>query len=61
LRGYSDADWGSDQDESSSTLGYVFTLGWGAKSWCRKKQDSIALLTIEAEYVVCSLATQKIM
>jgi len=37
LRGYSDADWGGDLDESKSTSGYVFTLGGGAVSWCSKK------------------------
>ena len=37
LRGYSDADWGGDLDESRSTSGYVFTLGGGAISWCSKK------------------------
>jgi len=51
LRGYSDADWGGDLDESKSTSGYVFTLGGGAVSWCSKMQDCIALSTIEAEYV----------
>jgi len=57
LRGYTDADWGDDLDESRSTSGYVFTLGGGAISWCSKKQDCIALSTIEAEYVACCLAT----
>lgn len=30
LRGYTDADWGSDPDEIKSTSGYVFLLGGGA-------------------------------
>ena len=38
--------------------GYVFTLGGGAISWCSKKQDCIALSTMEVEYVACYLATQ---
>jgi len=59
LRGYTDADWGGDLDESRSTSGYVFTLGEGAISWCSKKQDCIALSTMEAEYVACCLATQE--
>ena len=61
MRGYSDADWGGDPYESRSTSGYVFTLGGGVISWCNKKQDCIALLTIETKYVVCSLATQEAM
>ena len=59
LRGYSDADWGGDLDESKSTSSYVFTLGGGAISWRGKKQDCIALSTMEAEYVACCLATQE--
>ena len=61
LRGYSDANWGGDPDESRSTSAYVFTLGGEATSWCSKKQDSIALLTMEVEYVACGLATQEAM
>jgi len=61
LRGYSDVDLGGDPNESKSTSGYVFTLGGGAISWCSKKQDCIALSTMEAEYVACSLATQEAM
>ena len=33
LEGYCDANWVSDNDEVSSTSGYVFTLGGGAISW----------------------------
>ena len=51
---------GGDLDESKSTSGYVFTLGGGAVSWCSKKQDCIALSTMEAEYVACCLAAQEV-
>jgi len=57
LRGYSNVDWGGDQDEFRSTSGYVFTLSGRAISWCSKKQDCIALSTMETEYIACSLAT----
>ena len=59
LRGYSDANWGGDPDESWSTSGYVSTLSGRAISWCNKKQDSIALSTMETEYVACSSVTQE--
>ncbi|XP_074301271.1 secreted RxLR effector protein 161-like [Silene latifolia] len=59
LKGYSDADWVGDLDESKSTLGYAFILDGGAISWCSKKQDCIALSTMEAEYVATSLAVQE--
>jgi len=61
LRGYLNTDWGGDPDESRSNSGYVLTLGGGAISWCNKRQDYIALSTMEAEYVVCSLAMQEAM
>ena len=59
LRGYSDVDWGGDPDESRSISGYVFTVSGGVISWCSKKQDSIALSTMEVEYIACSIATQE--
>jgi len=61
LRGYSDVDWGGNPNESKSTSGYVFTLGGAVISWCSKKQDYIALSTMEIEYVACNLATQEAM
>ncbi|XP_038695478.1 secreted RxLR effector protein 161-like [Tripterygium wilfordii] len=59
LTGFSDADWASDRDERKSTSGYVFILSGGAISWCSKKQSCIALSTMEAEYVACSVAVQE--
>ena len=59
LRGYSNADWGGDLDESKSTSRYVYTLGGGAVSWCSKKQDCIALSTMVAKYVACCLTAQE--
>ena len=37
LRGFPDADWGGDLEESKSTSGYVFTLSRGVVSWRSKK------------------------
>ena len=54
-----DADWGGDLDESRSTSRYVFTLDGEAISWCSKKQDRVALLTMEIEYVACFFATEE--
>ncbi|XP_042972976.1 uncharacterized protein LOC122304776 [Carya illinoinensis] len=60
LRGYSDADWGSDLDERKSTTGYVFLLNNGAITWSSKKQPCIVLSTMEAEYIACSAAVQEV-
>lgn len=60
LRGYSDADWGSDLDEHKSTTGYVFLLNKGAITWSSKKQPCIALSTMEEEYIAYSATVQEV-
>ena len=60
MKGYLDADWGGDLDKSRSTSGYVLTLSRGAISWCSKKQDFIALSTMEVEYVAYIVATEEV-
>eukprot|EP00253_Pinus_taeda_P019219 PITA_19219 len=37
-------------DDRNSTIGYVFSLGSGAVTWTSKKQQAVALSSIEAEY-----------
>lgn len=59
ISGYSDADWGSDQDDHRSGNGYVFKSNGGVISWCRKRQSTIALSLAEAEYMTLSFATQE--
>ena len=54
LQGYTDADWQGDLDDRKSTSGYLFTLAGGAISWSSKKQDLVALSSMEAEYIVAS-------
>jgi hypothetical protein len=54
--GYSDSDWGGDQDDRKSTAGYLFMLGNSPISWCSKKQGIVALSSCEAEYVAASFA-----
>ena len=59
LTGYSDADWAGDRDSRRSTSGNVFVLGNGAITWSSKRQNSVALSTVEAEYMALSQATQE--
>ena len=54
LYGYSDSDWGGNQDERKSTTRYVFYLGSTTFTWMSKKQSIVALSTCEAEYVASS-------
>ena len=48
LEGFCHAKWVIDNDELSSTSGYVFTLGASAISWKSSKQTCIAHSTMES-------------
>jgi hypothetical protein len=52
LIGYSDADWAGCKIDRKSTSGTCQFLGRSLVSWASKKQNSIALSTAEAEYIV---------
>jgi hypothetical protein len=51
LIGYSDADWGGCKIDRKSTSGTCQFLGRSLVSWASKKQNSVALSTVEAEYI----------
>ncbi len=57
--GYCDANWGGDLEDRKSTTGFVFMIGGGAISWSSKRQPTITLSTMEAEYMVNTQATKK--
>ena len=59
LKGYVDADWGSNPNGRKSQSGYTFFLCGGIISWASKKQPIIALSSTEAEYIAASLALQE--
>ena len=59
LHGFTDADFGGDLDDRKSTSGYVFLCGDTSISWCSKKQATVSLSTIEAEYKASTLAAQE--
>lgn len=48
---YTDADWGNCQDDRRSYSGNVILMADGAVSWDSRKQRSVALSSVEAEYV----------
>ena len=61
LYGYKDADWASSPTDCWSTSGFMFSLGSASIKWSSKKQPTIALSSIEAEYrgavvVACEVA-----
>ena len=47
VRGYVDASFDTDPDDSKSQTGYVFTLNGGAVSWCSSKQSVVADLRVK--------------
>jgi hypothetical protein len=52
LIGYSDANWTGCKIDRKSTSGTCQFLGRSLVSWASKKQNSVALSTIEAKYIV---------
>lgn len=54
-----DADYGGCKDTRRSTSGYVFTMAGGAVTWSSKRQSTVALSTVEAEYVAMSRCAQQ--
>jgi hypothetical protein len=54
-----DADYGGCRDTRRSTSGYVFTMCGGPVAWSSKRQATVALSTVEAEYVAMSRCAQQ--
>jgi hypothetical protein len=48
---YSDADWAGDLDSRKSTTGYVVYAAGEPIAWQSKLQTTIAVSTMEAEYM----------
>ncbi len=57
--GYCDADWVGDLEDRRSTTGFVFMMGGGTTSWSSKRQSTIALSMMEAEYLASTQATKE--
>jgi hypothetical protein len=59
VKGYVDASFDTDPDDSKSQTGYVYILNGGAVSWCSCKQSVVAGSTCEAEYIAASEAAHE--
>ena len=51
LYAYTDASWASDRDDRKSFCGFITFLGGIPLSWGCKKQSSVALSSMEAEFL----------
>ena len=59
IDGYADADWGFNLVDRKSTTGYIFMMNGGPISWTSRKQTTVALSTMEAEYIALSDAARE--
>ena len=59
LESYSDADYAGDMETRCSTTGYVSLLAGGPVTWRSQLQKTVALSTMEAEYMALSAAVQE--
>ncbi len=57
---YFDANWAGDLDSRRSTTGYVVYAAGGPISWQPKLQSTIAVSTMEAEYMAAFGAIQEL-
>ena len=55
--GYTDADWAGSVADRKSTSGCCFSLGSAMIPWQSRKQSSIALSTVESEYIAACYAS----
>lgn len=58
LEGYADADLGNDPDDRRSVSGVIVRINDGPVMYKAKARSSVALSSIEAEYMALSNATQ---
>ncbi|KAK9018627.1 hypothetical protein V6N11_001597 [Hibiscus sabdariffa] len=59
IKGYTDASFQTDKDDSRSQSGFVFCLNGGAVSWKSSKQETVANSTTEDEYIAASEAAKE--
>ena len=58
---YSDADFGGCKIDRKCTSGTCHFLGYLLVSWHNKKQNSVALLTLEVEYIAVRLGCAQVL
>ena len=56
LYGYTNADWAGSISDRRSTSNFMFSFGSATMTWSSKKQPTVALSSIEAEYRGAAMA-----
>ena len=58
--GYTDFEWGGSEQDGRSTIGGCFSLGSSIISWVSRKQDSVALSSVEAKYIAACEVSREV-
>ncbi|GKB41647.1 hypothetical protein Tco_0886589 [Tanacetum coccineum] len=58
VKGYTGASFKTDRDDTKSQSGYLFIMNGGVVAWRSSKQDTIAMSSTKAEYIVVSEVAQ---
>ncbi|XP_059635221.1 secreted RxLR effector protein 161-like [Cornus florida] len=61
ITAFSDADWGGSLPDRKSTSGDYYLLCSNIVSWLSKKQDTVSLSTLQAEYIAVSQAASQLL
>jgi len=60
LKRFTDLDWAGSAVDRKSTSRCCFSLGSTMVSWFNKKQTSVALSTVEAEYIAACATSKEV-
>jgi hypothetical protein len=61
IRAYSDSDYAGDVIDRKNTTGFVIMYAGGPIAWCSKKQNIVALLSTEVEYIAAAECVKEIL
>jgi histone deacetylase 1/2 len=61
LQAFTDADWGGNYDDKTSTSAYIIYFGGNPVSWLSKRQKTVARSSTEAEYRSAANTSAEIM
>ena len=61
LQVYCDSDWAGDCTDRKLMTGYILIMNGTAISWKSTKQSTIALSTVEAEYIALAMMTKEVL